>query len=255
MSRVRFGELVAECRAVVFDKDGTLLDSLAVFPRLILRRVDYIRRQVPLEPEVAEKVARAMGWRPDTDRPHGRVLPRSPAVLGSTEDTVAVASAVLFLERDLAWDEAVAAVRQALSQCDEEEGLEWQAVAVPGAAETLRALSQGGCRIGVATNDDAGRAELLMRYAGLAPYIRAYAGRNEVLRGKPFPDLMQLLCRRLGVTPEHCAVVGDSEMDLKMGASCGAGILVGVLTGASSRKELEGVADVVLTSVAEISLA
>ncbi|CAA7603279.1 HAD-like domain protein [Acididesulfobacillus acetoxydans] len=83
-------------------------------------------------------------------------------------------------------------------------------------------------------------------------FISAYACRDEVREGKPAPDLFLLACERLGLEPKECLAVGDSLLDVKMGNAGGAGLTVGVLTGASTVEDLNGHADIILKRVSEV---
>jgi phosphonatase-like hydrolase len=62
---------------------------------------------------------------------------------------------------------------------------------------------------------------------------------DEVLRGRPFPDLIY---KAMGLThtkdPRRVAKVGDTASDLREGSSAGCGWVIGVTTGAFTRTEL-----------------
>ena len=61
----------------------------------------------------------------------------------------------------------------------------------------------------------------------------------DVGRGRPFPDLVLVAAHRLGVDDVgQVAVVGDTPLDLIAGKRAGAGLLIGVLTGAGDRPAL-----------------
>ncbi|HEY9538635.1 MAG TPA: HAD hydrolase-like protein, partial [Kiloniellaceae bacterium] len=59
-------------------------------------------------------------------------------------------------------------------------------------------------------------------------------------------------CAAAGLDPAAVAVVGDSRHDLEMGRRAGCGLLVGVLTGTSSRDDLAPHAHHVIDSIAEL---
>jgi phosphoglycolate phosphatase len=54
------------------------------------------------------------------------------------------------------------------------------------------------------------------------------------------------------VAEDRTAVIGDSPADLAMGRAAGAGLVIGVLTGAGDRRTLAAGADLVLDSIAEL---
>lgn len=247
MIPLKFGSQVVCCRGIIFDKDGTLLDSFVIWPRLIQKRVEYIEQYFPLDAETKKIILKAMGLKEDNT-----VARRSPIVVGTRRQTAAAVATVLFLRLGIPWDEGLAKTLEAFANCDENAGLEWQAVLVPGVKEALERLHASGCKLAVATNDDLERTMALMDLSGLKPYISAYACRDEVSESKPAPEMVFLASERMGLSPSECAVVGDSLLDIEMGKRAGVKVAVGVTTGACLAHEMEGYADIVLPSVAAI---
>ena len=100
---------------------------------------------------------------------------------------------------------------------------------MPGAAETVRQLGVPCC---LATSSAPERLARSLEITGLAPL---FAGRcftaAEVARGKPEPDLFLLAADRMGVRPEHCLVIEDTEAGLI--AARRAGMQVWRFTGGS----------------------
>lgn len=248
MIDLKLGSQVVSCNGIIFDKDGTLLDSFEIWPRLIHKRLEYLERYFFLEPSTKKLILQAMGLKSDNT-----VARRSPIVVGTRQQTAAAVATVLFLHQSIPWDEGLQKTLAAFAACDHEAGLDWQAVPVPGVKEALSRLHAAGLRLAVATNDDRERTEALMALSGLEPYITAYACRDEVGNSKPEPEMVYLASERMGLSPSQCAVVGDSLLDIEMGKRAGAKITVGVTSGACTASEMEGMADVILPSVAHIS--
>jgi len=63
----------------------------------------------------------------------------------------------------------------------------------------------------VATSTERHIAERQLRGLGLLPKFDAVATGDEVINGKPAPDLFLLAAERLGVVPSRCLVLEDSE--------------------------------------------
>jgi phosphonatase-like hydrolase len=63
---------------------------------------------------------------------------------------------------------------------------------------------------------------------------------DEVLHGRPHPDMIKALMNDLGIaSPEHVLKIGDTEVDVKEGRNAACGIVVSVTTGAYTRELLE----------------
>jgi phosphoglycolate phosphatase len=66
---------------------------------------------------------------------------------------------------------------------------------------------------------------------------------------KPEPGMVLAFCQAMSLQPEEVIVVGDNSHDIEMGRNARAGLCVGVLTGASTRNELESLADIVFDDI------
>jgi HAD superfamily hydrolase (TIGR01549 family) len=108
--------------------------------------------------------------------------------------------------------------------------------ALPGAVDLLAHLRQTRVAYGIATSGK--RDDVTPSLAALEiPDDVIVVDRSDVERAKPEPDLFLACQKRLGVAPEECYVVGDSVWDLL--ASRRAGMLgVGLLSGGYGEQEL-----------------
>ena len=59
-------------------------------------------------------------------------------------------------------------------------------------------------------------------------------------------------CAQLELDVETVVVVGDNRHDIEMGRNANAGLCIGVLTGTSTRDELESIADIVLDDISAL---
>jgi HAD superfamily hydrolase (TIGR01509 family) len=108
--------------------------------------------------------------------------------------------------------------------------------ALPGALELLRHLRDAKIKHGIATSGKRQDAQPSLDALDL-PRDMVIVDRTEVERAKPEPDLFLACQEKLGVTPAECYVVGDAVWDLL--AARRAGMLgVGVLSGGYGEQEL-----------------
>ena len=185
--------------AVLFDLDGTLLDTAADIA-LALNRT------------LAE-----YGWSPaaqnDVRLMIGRGAPiliqRTAAAQGRTLDD---ASQAAMAERFFHHYGAL------------QETNEFDALPYPGARESLRRLHEAGLRIGVVTNKQQRFARGLLELLDLIAWVDLVVGGDSCERRKPDPQPLLFACERLGVPPARTLMVGDSINDVK--AARGANIPV-----------------------------
>lgn len=246
MPVLEIGGRLLSAGGIIFDKDGTLHDTLAVMPKIITRRVNAITALLPEAAGLEEKLARSIGLF------QGEIIRRSPAVVGSRLETAAAAAAVLYLERDLDWDRAISCVLQAFDDVDREIKSRDRFLLFPGVKETIKKLYRSGFRIAVATNDSLKPARDFLQYVGLEKYISAVACADELKQGKPHPGLALEAAARMDLRPGQCILFGDSIWDMEMGRRAKMLCTVGVLSGSATREELESGAEIIITGVANI---
>ncbi len=85
--------------------------------------------------------------------------------------------------------------------------------AFPEAPESLSSLRRAGIKIAVASSSELAVALRVLEQSKLRPYADALVGGDEVLLGKPDPEIYIEAFRRIEVTPRMGAVVGDTEYD------------------------------------------
>jgi len=111
---------------------------------------------------------------------------------------------------------------------------------LPGAAETIIALRAAGIKVCLATGFSADTRDAVLDALGWRPLIDLALSPADAGRGRPWPDLpLTALLRLGGGAVSELAVAGDTASDVESGLRAGAGLVVGVLTGAGSRDELE----------------
>lgn len=121
---------------------------------------------------------------------------------------------------------------------------------LPGAAELLRRLRDGGVPTAIVTSCTSDLAEARLAATGL-PHPPVVVTASDVRRGKPWPDPWLEGARRLGVDPAQCLVVEDSVAGLTAGREAGCRGLVAV-TSTTPREQLVPVSDLVVEDVAAL---
>jgi phosphoglycolate phosphatase-like HAD superfamily hydrolase len=93
-----------------------------------------------------------------------------------------------------------------------------------------------------------------LKALGVDSLFECVVGADDVVNGKPAPDMILEVLKQTGVRAEDVVVAGDSTTDMLLGKSGKVKACVGILTGFTSRRKLEGVADVVVSSVADLGV-
>jgi HAD superfamily hydrolase (TIGR01509 family) len=109
---------------------------------------------------------------------------------------------------------------------------------LPGAAQLLQSLTDAKIPWAIATSGRIETAGATIQSLGVDPSLSVVVTRDQVRFAKPDPDLFLEAARRLGVSIEHCIVVGDSIWDMLAAARCRA-LGVGLLSGGYGLEELK----------------
>lgn len=222
--------------AILFDKDGTLVDFNAtwgVATHAVMHTMSFG------DARVYAKLAAAMHYMAE----ERRFLPTSPMIAGSTADFAHL------------WAEALDRTEDAslCSEIDRHFGVESLRALMPVGqpAKIFATLRERGFRLGMATNDAEASARAQAQRLGLLPYLDFIVGYDSGHGGKPEPGMVTAFARHIGVQIERVALVGDSIHDLQAARAAGA-IPIAVLSGPAEHAALEPHADHVIASIAEL---
>jgi phosphonatase-like hydrolase len=112
---------------------------------------------------------------------------------------------------------------------------------VEGASKVFDRLRRSGIRVALNTGFDRAITDVILGrlgWSGGGP-IDATIASDEVVQGRPHPEMIRALMSRLGVgQASRVAKVGDTPADLAEGTNAGCGLVIGVTSGSHSREEL-----------------
>jgi phosphonatase-like hydrolase len=138
---------------------------------------------------------------------------------------------------------------EAYGDLAERQGVE----AIPGAEAAIAALKAEGLRVVLTTGFSPATREALLSRLGWS-VDAALSPADVGGRGRPAPDM--ILAAVISTQANDMAsvvVVGDTASDIASGRNAGAGLVVGVLTGAHDEPRLRAAgADFVIDSIADL---
>jgi HAD superfamily hydrolase (TIGR01509 family) len=91
---------------------------------------------------------------------------------------------------------------------------------VEGAIEAVRRIA-ARWPLAIASSSNQPLIALFLELTGTRGLFRATVSSEEVARGKPAPDVYLEAAARLGVAPERCAAIEDSENGIQSAAAAG----------------------------------
>jgi phosphoglycolate phosphatase len=91
----------------------------------------------------------------------------------------------------------------------------------PGAREAMHATRRSGAPVGVVTNKPEGFSRTILAHFDLLAAASEVIGGDSGYPKKPAPDMLLAACERLGAAPEQAVLVGDSRADLASARAAG----------------------------------
>ena len=197
----------ASVGALIFDMDGTMVDSM------------------PSHKESWAELARR----------HGVDVDIAELMRGTTGRTGLECMRVLF-GADLSDAQALAYVQE--KEALYREIFQPQFAEVQGFSDFAHAARARGLQLGVGTAGDRHNVAFVYANLKLHPLPAVAVGGDEGLPGKPEPAIFLEVARRLGVEPAHCIVFEDAPLGIEAARRAGMRA-VGICTG-HSPEELAG---------------
>ena len=106
-----------------------------------------------------------------------------------------------------------------------------------GVRQTLKRLKARGIQMAVATNEIRPNLDRFLPLAELSAFFETTICVDEVQQSKPHPEMALTVLKRMGVSARHAMMVGDSSLDIRMGQGAGCRTC-GISQGAHDRKQL-----------------
>jgi len=186
--------------AVLFDLDGTLLDTAADISVALNRALAEQRLSSLPEAEVRQLIGRGVPV----------LIERVVARLAATGEC---ADAARLLERFRFHYERLSTHEEIRTR------------AYPGVSAGLDALHAQGLRMAVATNKPREVTLALLARLGVGRWVAVVVGGDSGLPPKPHPEPLLRACQELGVRPARALMVGDSQTDVLAARAAGLAVV------------------------------
>lgn len=223
MVQIRCGQhLIAEVEAIVFDKDGTLADSLKLLHHTALARAEACARASGFGDALVPVLLDCFGVSASGIDSDG--LMASGTRAANQQGAVAVLTQAGYPP-----DRATALVADCFAAVNaKRNGKAAYTPPFAGTAAMLERLHHSPLKIGVLSSDSPTYVEEFLTHYELLPWVNEWQGTGPGEPPKPDPTLLGVLCDRLQVSVAHTLIVGDSWADFALAERAGAAGFISV---------------------------
>jgi len=208
---------VERVRGIVFDLDGTLVDSYGA----IAESLNHARAAFALPPLAGDEIRCRVG--------HG------------------LESLVSRLVGPQHVDAGVRIFRERYAEVFSD-----RTFTLPGVAETIRELRRRGYGLAVASNKPARFGRAILETLGLLEYVDDVQGPDSAGATKPHPEMLRRSLQALDLHPGAGVYVGDMVLDVLTAARAGLPVIL-VPGGSCQRDALEATGQRVLSAFSELA--
>ena len=230
-----------KAQAIIFDKDGTLIDFHAMWGGWVVYLADQLENASGVK--LRQALYNMMGY----DETQGKVR---------ANGKVAAMPMAFLRESTIELIQSLGQTRKQAEKLVEECWFIPDPILLAHPFTDMRELFQHlhsqNIKIAIATADDRAPTQAMIEAFDIEEYISTFICADDGIPSKPAPDMVLTLCERMGIKPAHVMVVGDTTSDLKMARASSAGLAVGVLSGVSHARDLAPFADVLIESIEEL---
>ena len=227
-----------DAQAIIFDKDGTLIDFDFMWGTWTLQLAQRLRTVTGLDTRAA--LCSSYGY--DMDR--RKILPD-----GKLTCTPMWRLREMIFELAQSFGLSEAQSRFAVEQAWFVPDPVTLAKPFTDIHKLFHNIQQRGIKVAIATTDDRGPTEAMLHAFGVADLVDTMVCADDGIKAKPAPDMVRTICSRLAIAPQKVVVIGDTVADLQMARSAGVGYAIGVLSGVGLLQHLTPLADILLDTV------
>ncbi len=235
------GRIIGTVNGILFDKDGTLINSenrllqLAQFRIKEAIRIYKEKSGKEIDLKRLDRLLRlSYGLKNDQIDPNGSIA------IASRKDNL-ISTATIFSILGEAWPESIKLSNKVFISADyllrNQTPRKEKDELLPGVERLLEYLRKSKLKAGIISNDsNKGIKSFIQKYS-LEKYFHSFWSSDD-FPSKPDPNAVRELCNQMKVKTSECALVGDAETDLLMARESNIKIVFGYTSGWSIKPAL-----------------
>lgn len=231
-------------KAVLFDKDGTFINSHIYWGEIIKRRIHAVMQHFEIKEDLFDSLCSSLGL----DTKTGLLIKEGPIAIFSRE--VVVTSLINKL-KECGVSSNSSTIEEIFKKVHENflPDIYNYVKIIEDAKILFDKLKSVEIKLAVVTSDMHANTDAILKHLGLEKYFDLVIGKDDCSKAKKTGEPAKISLKKLNVKAENTISVGDAEMDYLMAKNAG---LKGSILVATGQTPLEELLDYTPTSVEKL---
>ena len=228
------GNPICRVSGILFDKDGTLINSENRLLALARSRKELAKKIFQREECTAAEITRlnyllskAYGLRKSSIDPNG------PMAIASKKDNL-ISTATIFCLLGKSWSKSLEMANEIFEQASRQslnsKINNIREELLPGIVNLVKKSKKRELKLAIISNDSRAGIESFLINNKLGKQF-PFCWSSEDNPPKPSPIAIKKLCKLMNSRVSECALIGDSDTDLKMAKAAGVAVAIGYTAG------------------------
>ena len=240
---------IENIEAIIFDKDGTIIDANIYWSEIIKLRASMILKEYDINEDFYSQICKSMGLNLKTNM----LLPDGPIALKSRDEVIN--SLILFL-KEIEINILPNDLKLIFKKVHENFSLKAHEFIEPihSSINLIKNLSKSNVKLALLTSDTTLNAKNTLKKLNINSYFEIVMGGDNNLQKKSSGKPALYICKKLNLDAKNVIAIGDAEMDFEMSSNANLLNCILVATGQTPIKRLKMISHNSISDLNEIRI-
>ncbi len=232
---------------VLFDKDGTFIDSHIYWGKIIQMRIQAVMDEYRISEEHFYNLCLSLGYDLNTKK----LIPQGPIALLAREEVI---KSLLTALKKIGVETNTDTIAEIFKNVHQEfhKVIYDYIKIIDGAEDLFKRLKEKDVTLSVVTSDVYANAVSILDYLNLSQYFSLVIGKDNCTKAKKTGEPALIAIEKLGADPDRTISVGDADMDYLMAKNAGLKGSILVATGQTGIEDLSKNTNCVVNKLNEV---
>lgn len=238
-----------DIEAVLFDKDGTFINSHIYWGEIIRRRIKAVMKHFGIGDKLFDSLCYSLGL----DNHTGCLIPQGPIAILARE---AVITSLINKLKEYGIKADPIVIEQIFKEVHEgflPDIYDYVKI-IDDSKVLFKKIKDAGVKLAVVTSDVHANTEAILKYLELDKYFDLIIGKDDCSKAKKTGEPALIALKKLGVNAGNTISVGDAQMDYLMARNASLKGSILVATGQTQFEELLDYTSTVVHNLKEVQV-